>query len=586
MQADADRSDELRAVIERGALTVLFQPILDLSGRGLFGFEALTRGPPDSPLADPVALFSLAERIGLLDELENLTQGLALRQWHALGLPGRIFLNLSPMSLLQGEGQGLLTRIEELDLDPERVVVELSERYPVEDYSELRQALEVLRRAGCRIAIDDLGAGYSGLRSWSELRPDYVKIDIHFIQGIDDDTVKRHFVQSMQEMAHGMGCLTIAEGVETTEEYAVVVSLGITLVQGHFFGRPHRAPTHDHIPEHFDSTALRQRQATLALGETVASLAESTPTVSPQTRTDQVMEIFAEHPSVPAIVVVDNNRPVGLVERNGLLQVFAGRYGRDLFARKPIALLMNTEPVIVDEAERLEVVSEIITSTSDMESVGRFIITRQGQYLAVGAVLNLLRRITDLRVHNARYANPLTLLPGNVPIAETIDRLIAMGSTFTVCYFDIDNFKPYNDTYGYDQGDRIIRLLANILVDIADIDLDFIGHVGGDDFIVIFRSADWQARVMQALALFDEQRMHFYSAQHLAQGGIYARDRRGEPVFFPLVTVSAGAVPVAPGRELTHHEVAQLASEAKAQAKRQDGASLFVDRRGRILPIE
>lgn len=587
MQAENNEAALIKAVLDRSALTTLFQPILSLTSQGIFGFEALTRGPPQTPLFNPGRLFAAAERQGLLDRLEQATQEMAVTEWVALGLPGRLFINLSPMSLLKDEGQRLLDHAERIGLPHERLVIELSERYPVDDYNRLRAALEKLRNVGCRVAIDDLGAGYSGLRSWSELRPDFVKIDIHFIQGIDDDAVKRHFVQSMQEMASRMGCQTIAEGVETTEEYAVVASMGIHLVQGHYFGHPDVAPSQDGIAALLLDSPFPGgvTQTPLRVGETVATLCDSAPTVSPQTRTEQVMELFAEEPSPGAIVVVDHNRPVGLVERNGLLQVFAGRYGRDLFARKPIALLMNAEPVVVDEGERLEVVSEIITSAGDIEMSSRFIITRHGQFLGVGSVLNLLRRITDLKVHNARYANPLTLLPGNVPIAETIERLIALDVQFTVCYFDIDNFKPFNDTYGYNRGDDVIRLLADALVAVADVELDFVGHVGGDDFIVVFRSNDWQVRVERAMARFMEERLRFYTPGHVSQGGMLAVDRRGESVFYPLVTVSAGAVPVSADRELSQHEVAQLASEAKAQAKRQEGCSIFVDRRGRVTPL-
>jgi EAL domain-containing protein (putative c-di-GMP-specific phosphodiesterase class I)/GGDEF domain-containing protein len=564
-------------------LTTLFQPILNLAGSGLYGFEALTRGPADTPFVDPGLLFGHAERTGQLAFLERTARQRALAEWQALGLPGRIFINTSPM-LLEGEGlQRLLADAEQAGLPLERLVLEISERYPVNDYGHLRATLDRLRRGGCLIAIDDLGAGYSGLRSWSELRPDFVKIDIHFIKGIDDDPVKRQFVQSMEDMAGRLGCETIAEGVETAEEYAVVHHLGIRYVQGHFFGRPHVSPlTAPSERRGWREPGYNLQRNTAPLpGETVASLLEPAPEVPIQERTERVLELFASEPAPSAIVVVDDGRPVGLVERSGLLQVFASRYGRDLFSRQPISVLMNAAPIIVEETERLEVVSELITAGGDIESASRFIITRDHRYRGIGSVLNLLRRITDLKVRNARYANPLTLLPGNVPIAETIERLLVAGSEFTVCYFDIDHFKPYNDLYGYNRGDEVIRLLADILVNHADPERDFVGHVGGDDFIVVFRSADWLSRVDSIFARFVEGRSRFFTAQHLAAGGMHAIDRRGDAVFYPLLTVSAGAVPVHPDRELSQHEVAQLASEAKAQAKRQEGCSVFIDRRAR-----
>src|SRR5690606_37353004 len=123
-----------------------------------------------------------------------------------------------------------------------------------------------------------------------------------------------------------------------------------------------------------------------------------------------------------------------------------------------------------------------------------FIITEQGSYRGVGSFMDLLRQITDLQLTIARHANPLTGLPGNVPLNEHIQHAIQQKRCVTVCYFDLDNFKPYNDTYGYNKGDKVINKTAKILSQHLDHEFDFLGHVGGDDFIVVFDSQDWQAR--------------------------------------------------------------------------------------------
>jgi diguanylate cyclase (GGDEF)-like protein len=99
-----------------------------------------------------------------------------------------------------------------------------------------------------------------------------------------------------------------------------------------------------------------------------------------------------------------------------------------------------------------------------------------------------MREITQMQIHAARYANPLTQLPGNVPINEHIDRLLESGTRFWVCYFDLDHFKPFNDVYGYRRGDDVIQLTGNILTSNCDPDRDFVGHIGGDDFMVLFQS--------------------------------------------------------------------------------------------------
>src|SRR5690606_20413911 len=108
-----------------------------------------------------------------------------------------------------------------------------------------------------------------------------------------------------------------------------------------------------------------------------------------------------------------------------------------------------------------------------------FIITRDGRFYGIGKTSTLLRRITEQQIRNARYANPLTLLPGNVPIHELLEELLARDEPFHVAYCDLDHFKPYNDCYGYSRGDEVIVYLAQIIQGEVDAQLDFVGHIGG-----------------------------------------------------------------------------------------------------------
>ena len=121
-----------------------------------------------------------------------------------------------------------------------------------------------------------------------------------------------------------------------------------------------------------------------------------------------------------------------------------------------------------------------------------FILTEQGCYLGIAETQDLMVQITEMQISSARYANPLTQLPGNVPVNEHTERLLQKGSLFTACYVDIDHFKPYNDIYGYRRGDEIIQMLGRILVETCDERVDFVGHIGGDDFVILLQSPDWQ----------------------------------------------------------------------------------------------
>src|SRR5690606_38673498 len=170
----------------RSAITTLFQPIHATSGCDIVGYEALSRGPSNSPLHSPIMQFAAARLCNQLMELDMLCRGLAIERFATSRLPGKLFLNVLPETLLdQRHAPGRTRRmLEHAGLDAERVVIELTEQSPVDDYELLRHALRYYRSMGFSIALDDLGAGYSGLRLWTEMMPDFVKVDRHFIDGI------------------------------------------------------------------------------------------------------------------------------------------------------------------------------------------------------------------------------------------------------------------------------------------------------------------------------------------------------------------------------------------------------------------
>jgi GGDEF domain-containing protein len=188
--------------------------------------------------------------------------------------------------------------------------------------------------------------------------------------------------------------------------------------------------------------------------------------------------------------------------------------------------------------------------------------------------------MTEHKIQNARHANPLTLLPGIVPINSEVNKMLTAGNSFSVAYFDLDNFKPYNDYYGYDAGDGIIKLLAGLLQKIYSNSEALIGHIGGDDFIVMDPSVDYMDSINLLLKAFREQITEYYEDGHLLEGGITGIDRSGQTVFFGLTSVSVGVVPPEGVASCQSHiDIADLASEAKRLAKNEPGNSFFVNRR-------
>ncbi|MDQ7072357.1 MAG: EAL domain-containing protein [Gammaproteobacteria bacterium] len=221
-------------------LTPLFQPIVSLKENIIYGYEALIRGPSNSPLHSPINLFDAASRHGRLAELDLLCREVAITQFTQLNFKAKLFINTIPEVLLQQDYQHGLTRdfIKKVGLPADQVVIELTEQFPIDDYELMREATEHYREMGFSIALDDLGAGYSGLRTWSEIKPDFVKLDRHFMQNIHEDIHKRQFVQSMVDIAKGINCSVIGEGIEVREEYLTAEAMKIEFVQGYYFGRP------------------------------------------------------------------------------------------------------------------------------------------------------------------------------------------------------------------------------------------------------------------------------------------------------------------------------------------------------------
>ncbi|UST91857.1 bifunctional diguanylate cyclase/phosphodiesterase [Pseudomonas siliginis] len=569
----------LSSILTQSGLHSLFQPIICLSERRILGYEALTRGPSNSPLHSPIALFAVARQAGRLSELEIACRQSACRRFNEQQLPGKLFLNVSPESLLEAAHQPgrTLQLLQDLGIAPSQVVIELTEQTPIDDFQLLQTALHHYRAMGFSIALDDLGAGYSSLRLWSELRPDYVKIDRHFIDGIHQDALKREFVGSILQIAKASRAQVIAEGIELPEELAVLTEMGVDLVQGYLLGRPQEHPSRDAralMPKH-DSSAVALNDE----GSDLSALLNDQPAVQRDTPTATVLEAFRRQANLNSLAVLDEQgQPCGIVHRHSLSDALLKPFATDLFARKPISRLMNDDFLAVEISQSLQQVSRLITSRARQRIEEDFIITLNGGYLGLGRVIDVLKLITELKIQQARYANPLTLLPGNVPIQQCLTRLLQQARESIICYVDIDSFKPFNDIYGYGRGDEVLLCLAQCLNERIDPTRDFVGHIGGDDFLLVLGPEDWRKRLNQLLDDFQSQCRRFYRPEHLEAGCFIAPNRQGVRQEFALLSLSIGVVHLRPEAcaALDASQLAEMASQAKHHAKGVVGFSVYL----------
>jgi GGDEF domain-containing protein len=226
--------------------------------------------------------------------------------------------------------------------------------------------------------------------------------------------------------------------------------------------------------------------------------------------------------------------------------------------------------------------AKLLASDDQRYLADGFVITENGKYAGLGTGENLVRAVTEVRIEAARYANPLTFLPGNIPISSHIARLVGNHAGFYACYVDLNHFKPFNDQYGYWQGDEVLKFAAAVLADVCDPTRDFLGHVGGDDFLILFQSDDWRERVLRAIHAFNEGAQRFYAPADRLAGGIHGEDRRGNPTFFGFVTMAIGCVRVEPdsadGVSLYNSEaIATVAALAKRRAKLEASGFVLID---------
>lgn len=567
-------------------LYAVFQPILDFRTQKFLGYEGLIRGPEGTPLNSPSMLFGLAQECGLMLEFERLCRRTVLMHYASAGLTGRLFMNASVHALsdprfVNGETHALL---EELGISASNIVIEITENQKVEDFSALRRVLDTYRARGYRIAIDDLGEGFSNLRMWSEIRPEYVKIDRHFISEICTNPLKYRLVQAMRDIAESSQAMLIAEGIETESELQLLRDMGIDYAQGYLISHPMTRPPQ--APSVTVINLLQGGHLSIPPFEagpnttTVRQLSRPVIPLHPEMRNQDAIERFESDPDLIVIPIVESDgTPLGLLNRYSLIDRFARPYRREIYSRRPCTQFMNNSPICVDHTASVQEVGKRLSSADSHQMVDGFIITDAGRYIGLGSSQALMAMITEMQIMAARYANPLTQLPGNVPINEHIDRLLGHGRQFVACYCDLDHFKPFNDCYGYRQGDQLIQMLANLLGKHCDPRQDFVGHIGGDDFMLLMQSQDWEDRCREILKHFDLAALNYFTPEHQSHGGYHAEDRRGNAVFHPLPTLSIGALSIDSVHFHTHHEVAAAVVAAKKEAKKIRGSALFIERR-------
>lgn len=569
------------------AIETALQPIVEVDSGRVYGHEALMRGHDRLGLASPIDLLDLAASNGEILRLEVMLHARAMARFTTVAADDeKLFLNLDGRAIDTGLGVvGLMVKgLQRSGIAPSSVVIELSERHDHLSSPHFPEFVRELKSHGIRVAIDDFGIGFSELRLLCDHGVDYIKIDGHFIRGMAQDQRKRLFVTTMTDLAHVLGVRVVAEGVETADDFLAAREAGCDLAQGYFVARPTTdTATLAHGYGHVAGARAAQRRERRGGALQVRSRLRSVPTVTDSGTFEQVFDLFRRHPEDSFFPVVDAaGCPTGIVHERDLKWYIYNPFGRDLLRNKGLgrglASFVRPCPTadVDTEAKRL---LQIFAHSRGSDGV---IVTEDMHYVGVLGAADLLEILSDEQIQQAQDQNPLTELPGNLSIADFVAAAALDGDHDRLfCYFDFDAFKPFNDRYGFRNGDRAITLFATALRRRFGAGDAFLGHIGGDDFFAGFIGNGSERIVAEIARLLEEFRrevIELYEPGDRAAGGLSGPDRDGTERFHPLMRCSAAVVVLPTGRVSEELDrIGRVIAEAKTAAKR--SASGLVVRR-------
>jgi diguanylate cyclase (GGDEF)-like protein len=432
------------------------------------------------------------------------------------------------------------------------VVLEIGTPFCQARRVDLLAGIAKLRAEGFRIALDGIGDGDVPLALLAEAAPDMFKISSKLLAGLPDDPAALAMLDALVHLANRTETKLAAVNVGTDVQLVSLSRLGVRVAQGEYLG-----------------DAIQDPQLTQALAEAAANrvTAVKPPRVTdflhpavmlPVSATaDDVRAMLADRPDINGVVLVDENwQPQYSIDRSRFLLIVAGPYGHALHAKRAAARHAD-KPLLIDrEATGLELL-ELVGDT-DWERTGDDVVVTDegGRCVGVVRITEVIRGVADMKVEQAVALNPLTRLPGTEAIAREVERRIQDGQMFVIAWLDVDGFKTVNDSIGFAAGDDLIRAIGRAIGEgSAAMPNVMVGHVGGDDFLLV---TDLDEISALAGMLLDAE----WSAE-------------GMPVTVSLASLVCGVRSVS-----SYREASNLLAPLKRQAKAVDGSSWVLGRPG------
>lgn len=563
-----------------------FQPIVEAGTGTVFGYESLMRGQERIGFETPIEILDEAHETGQLLQLEQMVANRALAKFATLSnfATATLFLNLDVRLIPHGNRlvESLLLQLKTANIPPSSICFEFSERFDNTSVPEFAELVLRLRKAGFKLAIDDFGVGHGEMKLLCDYSVDYLKIDRHFVADIDRSPRKRHLLKSIVHMAHVLGTRVIAEGIETEAEFIVCRDYGVDLVQGWFISRPSThlselVPAYPHLQELGKNKGNSQSLDEILIRKQIEML----PTVYESDAIDTVFELFRRNPRQAYFPVLNaNGEPRGIIHEHHLKEYIYQPFGRDLLKNKvyerTISHFVERAPIVGLDSDA----DQLMAIFANMEGSNCLILTDNMRYAGVVSAASLIKVINEKQLKTAQDQNPLTGLPGNRAIRDFMRNSGRDGDEVRhFCYCDFDNFKPFNDAYGFHLGDHAISLFAALMRRYFFAERHFLGHVGGDDFfigVVGWTKEELTEILDRLISDFHDDVLDFYSDEDRAAGRIRGHDRAGAEALFPLMRCSIGVLELPEGLVIDDiNRVSAEIAQVKSSAKESDEGLIF-----------
>lgn len=576
------RAEQLSQTIEHGLVASVYQPIVDLERAGICAYEALTRTRPGSAFSNPAELFDAAEACGMLWELESVTRRQALRQasdWPAGVL---LFLNCTPQVIADERfAETILDEVEQTPgLSPRRIVLEVTERSESQHVEGLHRQTITLQKHGFQLAIDDVGAGTSGLNRIMLLRPQWLKLDRELVSDIDRDPVRINLVRFLAHFAKLSGVSLIGEGVEREAELEELVRLGVDCVQGYLLGKPgaydQRIP--EPLVDRIKAASRATRSSRFATGhaDPLARLVRPAFTAESLRPVADVAEDLLKQPAVKGVVVTDGGYYAGWCSRDQICRV-------EDDGQTPLSRLTGPVGRTLGSGMSVDEALDIAASCREGQFERPLVLTESGRVIGVVEIRDLVRAAAETcRAVQHRVA-PLTGLPGRVRCEQRLSDTIAGRGHADAAFIDLRGLSDYNAVFGFDLGDDLIRQLVEVVGQVVDDrtgvgDDAFLGHLGDDRLLLILQPGEIEGVARDVVRLFQSRLSSSGTSPQAALSGLGAASA--------IATVAVRFLAI---RDITaHYDTAQgvMRSEPTLRALADEDAAMNPVQPGYVVLID